>query len=224
MRRNFFFINVILFSAIVLLGVWFYKVWVRPLDLPAAADRQQVRAEDELSDERKERPLDRAAYNVISEKDLFRPSRTALKVSDAGASAGVISQDTPKLFGTIIKSDKKFAILEDPITRTTKLYGINDSVAGYFVNDIQQDRVVLLRGAETVEVKLRDLKTFKAPVQRSRPVVKKAPASRRKLPVRRTTRRTPVTRTRPQQPRIQPGTEMPGFPEAESEQHPFEAQ
>jgi len=163
--RNYFLINLILFIVIGLSGFMFYKVWVRPLDIETQTE-QQLQTDEESLIDTKESVLDRASYDVIVDKDLFRPSRTA---PNAGAAADIYSaKETPQLFRTIIKNDKKIAILQDPATKTSKLYYINDSVAGFIVSDIQQDRVTLKKGDVSIEVKLRDLKTFKPPARKLR--------------------------------------------------------
>ncbi len=88
-----------------------------------------------------ESDLDNAVYNVIVQKDLFRPSRSASSTDEA--SIGLSPKETPKLFGTIITENWRSAILEDPSTKMTKLYKINGLFAGFIVSDIQKDKVGL---------------------------------------------------------------------------------
>ncbi len=196
MLRNYFLINVILFIILVFLGFSFYKVWFQPLDIPTQLTQQQPPADKKATVARKQLTIDEAAYNVIVKKDLFRPSRSAPPSEDASKVPS--SKESPVLFGTVITADQKSAILEDRSTKTRKLYHINDSVAGFIISDIQEEKVILLRGDETIEVKLRDMKDIK-------PVVKKRPSrALRRRPKRDTIRKpsrrsadSPVTRSSP---------------------------
>src|SRR4030067_13587 len=61
----------------------------------------------------------------------------------------------PKLYGTVILNNNKTAILEQSDTRTTKVYRINDTISGYTVLEIHEDKVVLSGNDEKVEVRLR---------------------------------------------------------------------
>ncbi|MEK7309138.1 MAG: hypothetical protein AAB089_08710, partial [Nitrospirota bacterium] len=75
-----------------------------------------------------------------------------------------------------------------------KQYNLNDSVSGFIISDIQEDRVVLLRGAEKIEVMLREVKDATSmmrppavqqlPPQRPQPVTRPriVPTPRRPIP------------------------------------------
>ncbi len=204
MPRNLFLINLIMIIMIGLLGYWFYKVWVRPLDLPVKAGQENV-VPDEDADGNMKRPMDKAAYDIIAQKDLFRPSRTASNAESVPAS--VSAGDAPKLFGTIIKNDIKMAILEDPSSKTTKIYNVNDSVAGFRVSEILQDKVVLMRGNEKIEVKLREEKGITAPRAVRQPV---NPRSTRSRNIKRRTSRRTLPRSARQP--VSPHVTLPGNP------------
>lgn len=189
MNRRFFLINLVLLVIIGFLCFRFYNVWAKPLDIPAQISQQEsIMDMKSLIDKKKS---DKAAYYVIVRKDLFRPSRSASQLNKTSKLLSL--KETPKLFGTIIMSNDKSAILEDPNTKTTKLYHINDSVAGFIVTDIQVDKVVLLRGTEKIEVYLRDAKKFKLP----RPQMKRPKTPRKP-------QRSRPTRLQPQKPKIPP--------------------
>jgi type II secretory pathway component PulC len=183
MFRNYFLINVFLIIFIGFLGFKFYRVITYSVEMPSGTGLKAVE-EDDRADKTEARRLNVAAFNVISQKDLFRPSRTPSE-SKAGGTAKTLPKDQPKLFGTIILDNNKTAILEDPGTKTTKSYRINDSVAGYVISDIQEDKVILLMGGEKIEVKLRENKGVKSKARTTR-----KPANRRQIK-RRTPRRTP---------------------------------
>lgn len=191
MLRNYFFINLLLAIIIGLLGFKLYKVSTYAVDRPSEPRVKEVqkRSKEPKSEEIR---LTEKMFQVISEKDLFRPSRSAPVGSD-GKTQKATSKDPPKLFGTIILKDNKTAILEDPDTKKTKTYRIDDSIAGYVLSDILEDKVVLLNDGEKLEVRLREDKGIKPPKRAVR-----QPPEQRKRPVRKPrTRRTPRSRSSP---------------------------
>lgn len=189
MFRNYFLINLLLVIIIAVLGIRLYKVLAYRMDIPEESSVEKVeKSKDVVEDKRSD--IKEAYFEVITENDLFRPSRSAPTTSDA-KSTTVESKNPPKLFGTIILEGNKTAILEDPETKTSKIYRINDSLAGYVVSEILEEKVVLLRNGEEIEVKLRDDKGIK-PVKRT---------TRRQRAVRTPRTRRPVRRTRPVPPR-----------------------
>ena len=165
MVRNYFLINLLLIMTISVLGFKVYKVATDRAALPAApvAQEKQTRVP---SVKHVEISVNAASYDVISDLDLFRPSRSPAEKKEVTAEKGP-PKDPPKLFGTIILNELKTAILEDPDTKSTKNYSINDTVAGYVISDILQDKVVLQRDGENFEVKLRESKGITAPKRRS---------------------------------------------------------
>ena len=194
MPSNYFLINLIMLIMIGLSGYWFYKVWVRPLDMPVPTGQEKVVLDKDSEDSMKW-TKDEAAYNIISQKNLFRPSRTAVNIESVATS--VSTGDIPKLFGTIIKNNVNMAIIEDPSSKMTRIYNVNDSVAGFKVSEITQNKVVLIRGDEKIEVKLREEKGITSPpsVQRN---VRPGTNQRQRQIRRQTTRRTLPRPTTPQ--------------------------
>ncbi len=196
MPRSYFFINLFLLIIIALLGYGFLKVLANPLNIPFEA-AQQIQADKRDTTARRQVNLNESNYLTIVEKDLFRPSRTDTK-TDTGTLTSRPSE-LLKLFGTIIMNNERIAILEDPSTKKSKPYHINDSLSGFVITDIQKDKIVVLRGDEKIEVKLRDMKGFTTPSSTSatvpKPSVKsKKPKRRRQSPPRRPSRRqTPRT-------------------------------
>ena len=200
MFRNYFLINLLLILMITILGFKFYKVATERVALPApaAAEAKQTRVP---SVKHAERTLNTDSYNVISDLDLFRPSRSPVKKGEVKVEKGPL-KDPPKLFGTIILNELKTAILEDPDTKSTKNYRINDTVAGYVISDILEDKVVLQRDGENYEVKLRASKGITPSKSRSvnrRPTTstrKTVNKPRRQRRPQRTRRAVPPRRTR----------------------------
>ena len=167
MLRNYFLINLILLIIVGMLGLRFYKTWVKPLDIAAQKTPQQTQkdkkiSEDKKTEEKKELSFNETVYNVIVQKDLFRPLRSAPQVEEIPLQ---FFANPPKLYGTIIMGNDKSAILEDQNTKTTRLYRLNDLFGGFTISDIQDNKVVLSRGDKSIEVKLREIKTITAPRQ-----------------------------------------------------------
>jgi len=148
-----------------ILGFRFYKVWTAPVEMPFQ-DVQKVVKEgkkevvEKKVETKNDLKLNEPDYNVIAQKDLFRPSRSIPPVVQEKVEQFIPS---PKLYGTIITNNEKGAILEDPISKVKRFYHINDTIAGFTVSDVQEDKVVLLRGEKKTEVKLREIKTITLP-------------------------------------------------------------
>ncbi len=90
--------------------------------------------------------------DVIGAGDLFDPVR-----SSAGAVPGPPGPQ-PLLYGVVAGGVvKSRAYIEDPVTKAVRGYQIGDTVAGWRLEQIREDRVVIA-GAErgTLEVLLRD--------------------------------------------------------------------
>ena len=191
MLRNYFLINLALISIISFLSYNLYSVVTDTTDIPSSAVMEKPPV-DKAKDTAYKSKLNPAAFNVISKKDLFRPSRSA-SASGVSSKNKEVSKDMPKLFGTIIINENKTAILEDPGSKSTKTYRINDSVAGYVITDILEEKVVFSVNGENIVVKLRDDKGVK-PASRS---VRKTPANRAKRTTPRRVRRPVPTRKKP---------------------------
>jgi type II secretory pathway component PulC len=208
MLRNYFFINLILVIIIGFLGFELYKVFAYSVDIPTELTSQKDNSVEDAETKYTEKTLKRDMFDVIAENDLFRPSRSA-PLSTERKPEVAPSTTPPKLFGTIIINNDKTAILEDPETKTTRTYRINESIAGYIVSDIYEDKVVLLRDGEEIEVKLREDKGIKSSKRRSV----------RQPPARRTIKREPRRKPRPVPPRRSPQrTDQMGTPQDEIEE------
>jgi hypothetical protein len=89
---------------------------------------------------------------VIASGTLFDPSR-----SSAGAAAGPTGP-RPLLYGVVAgEGVKGRAYVEDPVTKVVRGYQIGDTVAGWRLAQIREDRVVIAgAGRGIVEVLLRE--------------------------------------------------------------------
>ena len=189
MLRNYFLINVVLIIIIGFLSIKLYKVIEYSVDLPAEPTGKKIEKEIEVKPKDKE--IRETSFDVISKLDLFRPSRSPAPKKNKKTTGKALPEKPPRLFGTIILNNKKTAILEDPGTKTTKTYRINDSIAGFTISEILEDRVVLLSDGDRVEVRLRDEK---------KGILSKA----KRKPLRRVQSRKSKRRTKPVPPRSQP--------------------
>jgi len=197
--RRYFLVNLILIIIIGFLGFRFYKVLARPLDIPAPTTKEQAQLDKKNLPGRKRADLDTSVYQVIVQKDLFRPSRSEPKGEEIPAEPPL--KEIPKLFGTIITDKEKSAILEDPFTKVTRVYRLNDSISGFIISDIQKDKVVISKEDSSIEVKLREIKTIVLPPQQqpwARPQMPQGDLQKQPTPgQRRPIRRQPTPPTPP---------------------------
>ena len=94
---------------------------------------------------------DASAGEVIASGNLFNPSRSS---TGAAAPAG----PRPLLYGVVAgEGAKSRAYVEDPVTKMVRGYQVGDIVAGWRLDQIREDRVVIA-GAERgmLEVLLRE--------------------------------------------------------------------
>ncbi len=201
MLRNYFLINLLLVLILAFLGIKLYGTVTHTIEMPAGlTDKQKERKVQQVR--RAPRIDNIASFEVISNLDLFRPSRSA-SVKKVVKTEKAPPKDPPKVFGTVIFNNFKSAILEDPDTKSTKTYSVNDSVAGYVISDILEDKVVLSRDGESFEVKLRESKGVTAPKRsavKRQSRAKRTVSKPRKRRPQRTRRAVPPRRSRAQQP------------------------
>lgn len=198
--RKLFLVNIILSGIAIFLGFRLYGIWAFHSDeiLPP---KKKTEAE-KMKTDGIEIQKNIGAYQVISQKDLFRPSRTEWKVE------GSKSPQTPppKLFGIMITDKDKVAILEDPSTNKRKTYRIKDSVGSFIISEIENNKVILMRGGERVVVSLREIKTLSQP-RRTGALPARPGAAQRPIPKS----PAPPGQRAPLQP--MPGKPMPVIPE-----------
>jgi len=205
MIRNYFLLNLLLILIIAVLGNKFYHVLKYSAEIPIEAGTSEVR-DEVVAVEHRGRAYDENAFEVISAMDLFRPSRTAPSVEKKATEKPPLPAP-PKLFGTVILNENKTAILEASDSRTTKVYRLNDTVSGYTVVEIHEDKVVLLGNDEKVEVRLRENKGVQAPVRSIvRPPIVPQPGRQIQSPG---TVQQPQRRARPVPPRRRPSRTVP---------------
>ena len=151
------------------------------LPLPPAGNQQKPISEKTTEPPKEEVMSGEEVFQAIVLKDIFRPSRTEPKPEEIVKPG--ITLPPPKLFGTIIMGDEKTAILEDPATKISKIYRINESVGGFVITNIQKDKVILTRDNEITEVYLREIKAFRPSPVPTPPATPQPPRGRRDFPV-----------------------------------------
>jgi hypothetical protein len=161
MIRNYFLINIILLVIIGFLWAKFYKVYSQTFEIPSETTVKPIQKKTDQVNSNETVPS-AARFQIISDMDLFRPSRTPYKEE---VKQQEVPRVPPRLFGTIILGNEKTAILEDPNTKLTRMYHINESIGGYVVSDIFEEKVVLSWDGEKSEVRLREEKKGLAPVR-----------------------------------------------------------
>jgi hypothetical protein len=95
-----------------------------------------------------------ANYNVVAAKHLFNPSRT-----EGGAAAATPTTPPPPkpiLLGVLVDGARSRAYLEDPATKRVFGYQVGDTVSGGRLDQITDDKVVIVRPDGAMDVLLRD--------------------------------------------------------------------
>ena len=140
MIRSHFYTGIILLLITLSLSYWLYNT-------KTTTNESAVKGEA-VSDIKSDDP--------VNDKD---PSSAPVPSTEI-VTADVTDPDLPRLFGTTITNKDKIAIFQDPFTKSTGTYRIDDSVAGFIVLDIQQYKAILLRGNKEFEVALKNPEDF----------------------------------------------------------------
>lgn len=170
-------VNAIISALAFVAGFWIFQS-ISPESEPPRANHEQARVSDRR-DSRESPPapdvIHFSNYNVIGQKNLFRPERREW-VPPANAESP--SQEkrpeqtgppAPRprltLYGTIIYGDDvKIAIIKGAGSRGTpeeekRNYRLGDEISGYQIQKIEEERVVLAKGEDVIELKLREGKS-----------------------------------------------------------------
>lgn len=94
-------------------------------------------------------------FGNVATKNLFHVDRREAPPPQQAAPL-VPPAPKPRLFGVVKTGGGDIAYLEDPTTKKVHGYRVGDQIAGGQVNIIEDDRVKIQRGVETIEVLLRD--------------------------------------------------------------------
>jgi hypothetical protein len=126
----------------------------QPLPSPSAARRAATPAGGNDTVESSVPSENLAAYNVIASKPLFNPQRS----EGAPASAAQPAPPPPKpvLLGVLVDGARSRAYLQDATTKRVLSYQIGDSISGGRLDQITDDKVVIVRPDGPIDVLLRD--------------------------------------------------------------------
>ncbi len=102
-----------------------------------------------------------AEYTIVSEENLFHPER---RIPPEKKEEEALPKPDFVLFGTVLSDDVKLAYMEDlKSPRTTAGRGKRltalkegDSMSGFTLKDIETDKVVMVRGTESLTVPISD--------------------------------------------------------------------
>ncbi len=156
MSKRLLLVNVILAGVAAFFAVLLVRdlTHSRPLPRPPAPRAARTAAPVEGPTEAAGAGEKLASYNVIVTKHLFNPSR-----SEAGATAATPAAPPPPkpvLLGIVVDGPKSRAYLEDPSTKRVFGYQVGDTVAGGRIDQITDDKVVIVRPNGSMEVLLHD--------------------------------------------------------------------
>ncbi len=164
-------INVINLGLLVLILYFAYFLLFPLMDMPVAYSLPPAKPLATGKTETEPPPqqtLDPMGYTVIADQNLFHPDR---KIPLEKKAEAPLPKPEFVLFGTLITSDLGIAYLEDkkapPVMtpgrgkRQTALKK-GESLSGYILKELFNDRVVMNRGEETVTVYLNDAQAPKA--------------------------------------------------------------
>lgn len=177
---------------IAFLGVRLYNVLTTHFEIPMEAAASSSRKIEYTTGKENGR-TGSVPHDVIAAGNLFHPSRS-MKKKPAVTSRPVADSELPQLFGTVIMNEKKFAILEDRSTKKSSLYKVNDAVSGFIIARILENKVILQKDGESIEVNLRADKKFTPPkrTQARQRTIRKTPAQRKRRTARPRRRQPPV--------------------------------
>jgi hypothetical protein len=161
LKWKYLLINLFLSALIIVFLVFkLHGIWTIPTEEVQPSKKASIEKEKIETPQVKKEIV---TYQIIAQKDLFRPSRTELK-SEAIKSPLPLTPP-PKLFGVVIMDNDRIAILEDPSSNRRKTYRTGEGVGDFTISEIEKEKVILLRGEEKVAVNLRETKTIAPPAK-----------------------------------------------------------
>lgn len=151
-------INFALAAAAALLCVWAVVLWGSLPGLPKANEKSTGKAAQN------EKSVFPAAfhYNVIVEKDLFRPSRQKFVMQPKPKPPVVVVAPAPpppkppprlNLIGTILLANEETAVIEYAGSgQKSSYYKVGDSIEDFVIKEIHENMVLLERSGEVLKV------------------------------------------------------------------------
>lgn len=177
-RRLLLVLDLVLVLVAGTLAFRLHQTWDSPLPLPSA----KAPAVSGVSEVAREAPTPHPpldAYTVVASRNLFNPARSEVQPAPpAQARATPVTPAAPPrpyLHGVVLRREGSLAYLEDPRTRKVYAYRVGDVIGEGQVLEILEDRVVIARAGERIEVLLRDPSKPKAPAATTPAAARRAP-------------------------------------------------
>jgi len=161
LSKRLWLVNALLLAVAIFLGVSLARDLTRsrPLPPPPTPRRAQgLPASEEAAPAAEDKLV---AYNVIVAKHLFNPTRS--EGGSAPATPAAPPPPKPTLLGVVVDGPKSRAYLEDTSTKRVFGYRIGDAVSGGRLEEITDDKVVIVRPDGAIDVLLRDPSKPKPP-------------------------------------------------------------
>jgi hypothetical protein len=148
-------VNALLLAAAIYLGVSLAKDLTRSRPLPESPAPRRAAAPAPPEEKPAAAVEDKLqAYNVIVARHLFNPSRSEGGVASAAPAAPLPPK--PLLLGVVVDGPKSRAYLEEASTKRVFGYKIGDQVSGGRLEQITDEKVVIVRPDGTMDVMLHD--------------------------------------------------------------------
>jgi len=199
--KNINVLNIILLVAAILLADYVVLpiLNVKVKYIPAIPKKISSEKEEKPAQSQTANPAD---YTIIADQNLFHPER---KIPPEKKEEAALPKPEFVLYGTMITDNQSFAYLEDKKSpRSTPGRGKRqtalkkgDSMSGYTLKEIDHDKVVMVRGEDTLTVKVID-----SSVKKDREAVSTSTAA--SAPPAPGSQVRPVPGAQPQRPATQP--------------------
>ncbi len=162
-------------------SVWLVRVWQRPTALPRLEEKKSANTVNLHA----RNTLPSSAYDIIADRDMFRPNRMRLVVLNSKPRVVPKTVQPPQvqapppppkpvpklnLIGTVLLNDSKAAIIENiGAGQRANYYKIGDSIEGFVIGDIQKESVMLMRGSETMNIVMNQMSSNQPDYSAQRP-------------------------------------------------------
>ncbi len=154
-----------LLNLVLLAAITVFALYILPPLLDAKV-KYTPPAAKKIAEEKEEKAVETHTpssieYTIIAEQNLFHPER---KIPPEKKEAEPLPKPEFVLYGTIVAGDISMAFIEDKKTPYTtpgrgkrqKALRVGGTVGGYTLSEVQNDRVIMARGEERIEVKVLD--------------------------------------------------------------------
>jgi hypothetical protein len=186
--RNINVLNVALMAAVMLCAVYILSPLLYPrVTLTLPSPKKPLESKEEKSAE--SLPASPMEYTIIAEKNILHPER---KIPVDKPEAPPLPKPDFVLYGTLVAGDISLAYLEDQKAspaaqgkgRRPRPLKKGETMTGFTLKEIDTDRVVMVRGEETIEVRVSGHTRQERPAQVTAPTAAAPPAQPQGRPAR----------------------------------------